>query len=71
MIQALQSASATDFDRTYLDQQATAHEQALAMVTGYAQSGEVEGLKKHASTVAAPIQKHLQRVKELQTSLGR
>jgi putative membrane protein len=71
MVQALQGASGADFDRTYLDQQVQAHQKALAMVQGYAQNGDVEGLKKHASTVAGPIQQHLQRARELQTSAAR
>jgi putative membrane protein len=71
MVQALQGASGADFDRTYLDQQVQAHQKALAMVQGYAQNGDVEGLKKHASTVAGPIQQHLQRAQELQTSAAR
>ncbi len=71
MIQALQSATAADFDRTYLDQQVQAHEKGLAMVQGYAQNGDVDSLKQHASTVAAPIQKHLQRARELQATAAR
>ncbi len=71
MIQALQSATTADFDRTYLDQQVQAHEKALAMVQGYAQNGDVDSLKQHASTVAAPIQKHLQRARELQATATR
>ncbi len=70
-IQALQSATAADFDRTYLDQQVQAHEKGLAMVQGYAQNGDVDSLKQHASTVAAPIQKHLQRARELQATATR
>ena len=70
MIQALQGASGADFDRTYLDQQVQAHQKALAMVQGYAQNGDVEALKQHASTVAGPIQQHLQRAQELQATVG-
>ena len=67
---ALRAASAADFDRTYLSQQVPAHEKALAMVQGYAQNGDVEAFKQHASTVAGPIQRHLQRAQELQASAG-
>ena len=67
---ALRAASAPDFDRTYLGQQIPAHEKALAMVQDYAQNGDVEALKQHASTVSGPVQRHLQRARELQIQMG-
>lgn len=66
MMQALRSANGAQFDQTYLEQQVTAHEKALAMVRDYAANGEVPALQQHASTVAGPIQQHLDKARELQ-----
>ena len=69
-MQALNAVGAADFDRTYLQQQVQAHQKALTMVTGYAQGGDVPALKQHASTVAGPIQRHLQQAQQLSQSAG-
>lgn len=63
---ALRAASAADFDALWISQQIPAHEKTLALVQGYAASGDVEPLKQHASTVAGPVQKHLDELRELQ-----
>ena len=64
-IEALRAADAATFDQTYLMQQIAAHQKALAMVQGYAQSGDVPALQQHATAVAGPIQQHLNRAREL------
>lgn len=64
-MEALRAADAASFDSTYLQQQVMAHQKALAMVQGYAQSGDVPSLQQHASTVAGPIQQHLDRAQQL------
>ena len=64
-MEALRAADAATFDSTYLQQQVMAHQKALDMVRGYAQSGEVPSLQQHASTVAGPIQQHLDRARQL------
>ena len=65
---ALRGASGEAFDGVYLTQQLQAHEKALNLVTAYAQNGDVEALRGHASAVSGPIRQHLTRVRELQTS---
>jgi len=69
-MKALQSASGAEFDRTFLEQQVAAHQKALAAVQAYAANGEVPALKQHASTVAGPIERHLQRAQELLAATG-
>ena len=64
-IQALRAASGAAFDDLYLEQQMQAHERALTLVTAYASEGQVDALRGHASAVAAPIQGHLSRIREL------
>ena len=65
---ALRQASEANFDQTYLDQQVRAHEKALNLVTAFAQGGDVPSLRQHASTVSRPIQQHLTRARELQST---
>lgn len=67
---ALRNASGAEFDRLYLQQQVPAHEKALAMLQGYAASGDVAALKEHASKVAPVVEKHLTRARELMGSMG-
>ncbi len=67
-IAALRQATGAAFDQAWLDQQVRAHERALTLVTGFAQSGDVPALRQHASTVSGPIQQHLTRARELQTA---
>lgn len=64
-MQALRSANGAQFDRTWLQQQVMAHQKALALVQGYGGNGEVPSLKAHASAVAGPIQRHLERAMQL------
>ena len=64
-MEALRGASGAEFDRLFISQQIPAHEKALALVQGYAASGEVESLKQHAANVAGPIEQHLNRAREL------
>jgi putative membrane protein len=66
-VQALRSANGAQFDQAWLQQQVAAHEKALALVQGYAERGDVASLKQHATTVAGPIQRHLERARQLQT----
>jgi putative membrane protein len=70
MMQALKAAGSEEFDRTFTQQQVQAHQKALALVQSYAQSGDVPSLKQHASTVAGPIQQHLQRAQQLAGAAG-
>ena len=65
MLDALKAAGPEQFDALYLSQQIPAHEQALAMLQGYAQSGDVAALKDHAAKTAPVVQKHLDRAREL------
>ena len=59
LIDNLRSASAADFDRTYLSQQVAAHEEALTLHRGFADSGDAPALAEHARTVVPKIEMHL------------
>ncbi|MGZ8313452.1 MAG: DUF4142 domain-containing protein, partial [Allosphingosinicella sp.] len=64
-VQALRDAAGAAFDQLYLEQQVSAHEQALTVVTDYAAGGEVPDLRQHASAAAGPIYQHLTRARAL------
>ena len=65
MIDALLGAGAADFDRVYLQQQATAHNEALALHTNYAARGEVPQLRRAAMSAIPVVQQHLAQVRTL------
>jgi putative membrane protein len=69
MIDALNSASATDFDKTYVDQQVMAHKDALALMTAYSTGGDTPQLKDAAGMIVPVVQMHLDHITTIQTSL--
>lgn len=64
-LDALRNAGA-NFDRTYMDQQVRAHEQALAMLQNYARQGDSQPLKDFATKTASVVQGHLEQARQLQ-----
>jgi putative membrane protein len=68
-IDNLKSASAADFDKTYIDQQVAAHGEALTLMQGYADAGGDAGLKAAAAKAVTKVQAHLDRAKTIQSAL--
>lgn len=66
LIDNLNAASAADFDKVYLDQQAAAHEEALTLFKAYADGGDDAGLKAFATKTQPALQEHLDRARALQ-----
>jgi putative membrane protein len=65
MIELLRKAPRDQFDNLYLQQQATAHQQAWAIHKGYATDGTDPTLKQIASTAVPVIERHLTHVQQL------
>jgi putative membrane protein len=65
MVRQLERVSARQFDRTYLNQQIPAHEQALTLHRNYARAGRVPGLRRVASGAVPVVTMHLARAREL------
>ena len=65
----LNQATDANFDKTYIDQQVAAHEEALTLVKGYADAGDDAGLKAGAAKTVAKVQMHLDKVKSIQASM--
>lgn len=71
MLDNLRSASASDFDKTYVDQQVAAHQEAVTLHRGFADNGDTPSLAEHARTVLPKIESHLVKAQQLQSALGR
>lgn len=67
-ISDLNKASDKDFDKKYLDQQETAHSDALGLMKDYAQNGKDAGLQGFATKVSGHVEEHLQKAKALDKS---
>lgn len=70
LLDNLRAAGANDFDKTYLDQQVAAHEEASTLLKGYADNGDNADLKAAASKAAPKVQAHLDKAKSLQAKAG-
>lgn len=70
MVDNLRQAPADQFDRVFLSQQVAAHQEALTLAQTYAENGENAALKAHAAKGAPMIQKHLDRARQLEGSMG-
>lgn len=69
-IDHLNSASDADFNKTYIDQQVAAHQEALDLMNGYAKDGSDAGLKDAAAKTAPKVQMHLDKAKAIQARLS-
>ena len=59
MLTELQGESGDAFDKTYVSQQLTAHQQALALQDAYAKGGDDPKLKAAAAHIVPVVQRHL------------
>ena len=64
MLEKLKTAGA-GFDREYISQQQTAHQEALALMQGYAASGDNPKLKALAAQTVPVIRDHLTMIDQL------
>ena len=65
MIGQLHAATPAAIDRLYLQQQVPAHQQALALQSGYARSGDTPALRQTAQGAVPIIQSHLTQAQQL------
>jgi putative membrane protein len=65
----LKTASDANFDKTYIDQQVAAHEEALTLLKGYSESGGDAALKAGAAKTLPKVQAHLDKAKALQAAI--
>ena len=65
-LQALEGTAEANFDTAYIEAQEKAHDEALALMTGYAENGDNEALVAHAKTTAPVIKMHAEHVEKLE-----
>ena len=65
MIDDLNEAKAEDFDKTYIDQQESAHKTAVDLFEDYAESGDNGAVKAFAAKTLPIIKEHLNEAEKL------
>ena len=65
MLDQLMAAPAAEFDRVYMQQQVPAHEEALALHTTYAQSGDTPQLRTAAQGAIPFVTQHLEEARRM------
>lgn len=69
LINNLTLAAPGDFDKTYMDQQIAAHDEALTLFHGFADHGDNDALKAFAATTAPKIQAHRDMAKQIRDAM--
>ena len=72
MMVDLEGARGSGFDKMYMDQQVEAHQEALGVMQGYAQSGPgwQDRIRDAAAKTAPLVKQHLDMAKALQGQAG-
>jgi putative membrane protein len=70
MLHDLQGLHGPDFDRLYVRYQIGAHRQALAVMQGYAEDGDVPELRHLAADTIPMIQHHLDMLRDLRNTMA-
>ena len=70
MIADLKAAKPADREKVYVDQQVTAHQQALDLHTAYSTGGDKPALKQASAGAVPIVQAHLDKIKSIQSSMG-
>lgn len=66
LLQQLQGVSGAEFDRLFLSQQVTMHQQAVDLFGNYSRSGDNPQLKQWAAQTLPHLQEHLRMAQQLQ-----
>ena len=69
MISQLKAAKGASMEKLYVTQQVTAHEQALALHTAFAQGGDKPALKQAATGIVPVVKSHLDELHGMQGSM--
>jgi putative membrane protein len=70
MLKKLREAGHAKMERMYVDQQVTAHEEALALHSGYAAQGDNPRLRAAAAQAVPIVQRHLDEIRRIQAAMG-
>lgn len=64
-VEELSAADGQTFDAAYIDAQVAGHQEALALMTTFAEAGDAAALKAHAQKTAPIIQMHFEHAQQL------
>ncbi|ESX34124.1 DUF4142 domain-containing protein [Mesorhizobium sp. M1148] len=67
-LEALSNDSSGAFDNAYIDAQVAAHQEALTLMTSYAENGQAKHLAAHAKKTAPVIRQHFKLAQQLSKS---
>jgi len=70
LLRQLQATSGAARERLYVQQQVTAHQEALALHTGYSRAGDTPALQAVAARAVPIVQQHLTEAQRLRGTLG-
>ena len=70
MIDQLKQTSGDEFDRTYISQQLSSHQEALSVQSGYANGGSEPKIKATAKQTVPIVQSHIRQLQSMQTKMG-
>ncbi|HVP85097.1 MAG TPA: DUF4142 domain-containing protein [Rhizomicrobium sp.] len=70
-LNSLNSKSNADFDKTYMDDQVSAHKDAVSMLEGYAKNGDNAKLKAFAAEVLPTVKNHLEVAQKIDADLDK
>lgn len=70
MLEELRAASGMAQERLYVKQQVMAHEEALALHSGYAQNGDTAELRAAAAKAVPIIQQHRTEIRRIDAQMG-
>jgi putative membrane protein len=69
MLDNLAKAKPADFDKMYVDQQVSAHDEAVTLLKGFVDHGDNADLKAFATSILPTVQEHQAMAKQLQASM--
>jgi len=69
LIDNLRSASAENFDQTWIDQQIAAHNEALTLHRGFSNNADAPQLAGHAQSVVPKIEAHLRQAEAIKAAM--
>ncbi|WP_332656213.1 DUF4142 domain-containing protein [Brevundimonas sp.] len=69
LLDNLRSASAENFDRTWIDQQIAAHNEALTLHRGFSNNADAPQLAGHAQSVVPKIEAHLRQAEAIKAAM--
>jgi putative membrane protein len=65
LIEHLRDAPESDFDKRYVDQQVTSHQETATLLENYAENGDNSQLRSWANSVLPVVRRHLEQAKRL------